>query len=706
MANLNLDESEERALPMAFSSDFAAGDRVGRVQPAHIVLGTAFLLLGLWWFAFEQARNDRQQSLKVAEVENRARVESFQQYVVRTLDVANMVLDRAIAVESNVVAKQYSARVYDRNTLAIPKSFSALTIQSAGSVLASDGKNEVLKLSDDEIAECRRRIQTEDLKACVSTPRPMKDAEVLVGISRPFDGGIATTWLKPREFTNFADRISFGNDDLISLIGLDGVTRARRTGDVFSSGESLAGKLVMQKQFADPDGTYIGPSSIDGIDRIFSHRRLSDYGIFVTSGRSLAGALRASHQRQIVLLIELSLASAAILFFSWFFLQNARRRRAQIAMLAHKNHQLLEAQRIAAIGDWDLDLATGAVHWSAALCDMYQRPRSRAISSLDDAAEYVSQPTAQEIARAIKRVAASGTREEYELEVTLPDGDCRTRHIVAVPTHDESGKIVGIHGTDQDVTEQRRLANLEAQLANRSRLDAMNVLAATLAHELNQPLAAAGNYLAAVRRFIQADTSEVPEECKTAVELAYRQIHEVGDIVRGARDLVSIGQLKLQPVQLTMIVRESLALMSGSDNVSRAEFVLKIEADLAVQASAPQLRQVIYNLLRNASDASHGSHDPRIVITSRMQDAEFVCISVTDFGTGFPAEVPDPFSALSTSKASGLGLGLAISRTIIEAHNGRIWVEPPDGPGSTISFTLRVAGTPGEQLTPGTRASV
>ena len=261
-----------------------------------IVLLTIVAVVALWSLVIQQLSLVRAQAVSTAVRQNEMRTEAFQQYVIRTLDVANLALNHTITTHAKVLSAASAKLIFlDDHTLDSP-AFAAITIQNGNRVVAST-RTTAPALPESEVLRAN--------KPTFTVNRPMwspEERKNLVSISRSFNhegrSGVASVWIEPRSFTDISDRQAFSANDLISLVGLDGITRARRTGNQLSSGEDLSGKLVMKMQALKPNGTYLGPSSIDQIPRYFTHRRLVGHPLFVTSGIAAADVLAATKKQE------------------------------------------------------------------------------------------------------------------------------------------------------------------------------------------------------------------------------------------------------------------------------------------------------------------------------------------------------------------------------------------------------------------------
>lgn len=248
----------------------------------------------------------------------------------------------------------------------------------------------------------------------------------------------------------------------------------------------------------------------------------------------------------------------------------------------------------------------------------------------------------------------------------------------------------------RDLTEQQRaemrMQEMQSELVHFSRLSAVGTMASALAHELNQPLTAVANYLEASRDLLESPDPETREILREALTEAARQAVRAGEIVRKLRSYVSRGEVDARPLRLSPLLADAIALSKLSRDLS--DIPIKLDHDEAadfVMGDPIQIQQVIINLLRNAIDALSGTPDARIMIRVSMADEPgFVAVRVCDNGPGLTPELRDNiFKPFATTKSQGMGLGLSICQTIVEAHGGAICaISPPEG-GACFQFTLR-----------------
>jgi two-component system sensor kinase FixL len=258
-----------------------------------------------------------------------------------------------------------------------------------------------------------------------------------------------------------------------------------------------------------------------------------------------------------------------------------------------------------------------------------------------------------------------------------------------------SGGRRSFTGFIRDLTErqetQQRLQELQAELIHMSRFTAMGEMASTLAHELNQPLTAVASYLNGCRRLLDGSAHVHALMLRDAIDRAADQAVRAGQIIRRLRQFVARGESERHVESLTKLIEEAsaLALVGVKETRVRVSFNFDPRASF-VLADKIQVQQVILNLIRNAIEAMQEVSRRELKIATAQRDDDMAEISVADTGPGIAAEIMSQlFQPFVTTKPHGMGVGLSISRTIIEAHGGRLWAEPgPDG-GTIFRLTLR-----------------
>jgi two-component system sensor kinase FixL len=269
----------------------------------------------------------------------------------------------------------------------------------------------------------------------------------------------------------------------------------------------------------------------------------------------------------------------------------------------------------------------------------------------------------------------------------------------------QSGGVPYFTGFVRDLTEhqqtQARLQELQSELVHVSRLSAMGEMASTLAHELNQPLAAISNYMKGSRRLLSASSDPNKAKIENALDRAAEQAIRAGQIIRRLRDFVARGETERRIESLSKLIEEAgaLGLTGAREQGVQLRFNLNPEYDL-VLVDRVQIQQVLVNLFRNALEAMANSSQRELIASNAMVADDTIEVAVSDTGHGFHDDVrPNLFQTFFTTKETGMGVGLSISRSIIEAHGGRMWAESNASGGATFRFTLPAASA--ESLTHG-----
>jgi two-component system sensor kinase FixL len=257
-----------------------------------------------------------------------------------------------------------------------------------------------------------------------------------------------------------------------------------------------------------------------------------------------------------------------------------------------------------------------------------------------------------------------------------------------------SGEAQFFTGFIRDLTERQqteaRLQELQSELVHVSRLTAMGEMASALAHELNQPLSAIANYMKGSQRLLAASADERAPQLRDAMNKAADQAERAGQIIRRLRDFVARGDSERRIEDIRKLIEEAsaLALVGAKDCGVRVRFDLVPGADF-VLADKVQIQQVLLNLIRNAIEAMEGCERRDLTIATAALPGNMIEISVTDTGAGIAPEIgAQLFQPFVTSKPQGMGVGLSISRTIVEAHGGAIATRPSPEGGTVFSFTL------------------
>jgi PAS domain S-box-containing protein len=372
------------------------------------------------------------------------------------------------------------------------------------------------------------------------------------------------------------------------------------------------------------------------------------------------------------------------------------RKRAEEA-LRRSEAYLTDAQRLTHIGSWACNIATREMrHSSEEHSRLYGFDPERGLPSFEEMVQRIHPEDRARVVEIAERANCVGRDFEAHFRVVLPDGTTKYMHGVGHPVFNPSGDVGEFVGILMDVTERRRadeererLRQVQADLAHLSRVTTMGELTASLAHEIKQPIAAAVTNAKTCLRWLGRDEPNVAEACEAASRLV-KDVTRAADIISRISLLFKKGALQRELVDVNELIREMIVLLRSEANRYSISIRTELAEDLPkVMADRVQLQQVFMNLMLNGIDAmKETTGGGELSIKSEASDAQLL-ISVSDTGVGLPPEKADQiFRAFFTTKDNGTGMGLPISRSIIESHGGRLWAPRAFGRGATFQFTL------------------
>jgi PAS domain S-box-containing protein len=379
------------------------------------------------------------------------------------------------------------------------------------------------------------------------------------------------------------------------------------------------------------------------------------------------------------------------------FNDTARRLQDLYATLRRSEAYLAEAQRLTHTGSWAWNLRTGELYWSHELHRIY---------GLDPQIKpswpwFFDQVHPEDRARVKEQARMESTEKDWavseiEFRAVLSDGTVKHLHAISYRVTDDSGETAEVIGTIVDVTqrkraeaERERLRQLEAGLAHTNRVSMMGEFAASLAHDIKQPITAAVTDARTSLRWLQRNPPKI-EEAREAVSRVVNGVNRAAEIINHLRSLYKKGApTEREVVDVNEVAWEMLDLLRSEANRHSISMHTELAADLPkTKADRVQLQQVFMNLMLNGIEAMKDTGG-ELSIKSEPTEHEQLLISIKDTGVGLPTEQLDQiFSAFFTTKSQGTGMGLSISRTIIESHGGRLWASANAGKGATFRFTL------------------
>ena len=357
---------------------------------------------------------------------------------------------------------------------------------------------------------------------------------------------------------------------------------------------------------------------------------------------------------------------------------------------------LAEAQRLTSIGSFSWLVATNEITWSEELYRIYEFDPGIKIT-LEIIRTRVHPEDLALYEKMVEQARNGADDFEWQYRLLMPDQSIKHMHAVAQAMRDPNGQLEYIAAV-RDVTARRlsdeALDKARSELAHVARVMSLGALTASIAHEVSQPLSGIITNASTCMRMLDAEPPNV-DGAKETAKRTIRDGRRAAEVITRLRALFSRKDVIIEPVDLNETTREVIALSRSELERNRVIVRPTLTDNLPlVKGDRVQLQQVILNLLRNASDAMSTVYNrPRMLLIRTEQCADAtVQLSVQDVGRGFGAESLNRiFEAFYTTKADGMGIGLAVSRSIIENHHGRLWATPNKGPGVTFSFSIPCA---------------
>jgi PAS domain S-box-containing protein len=374
-------------------------------------------------------------------------------------------------------------------------------------------------------------------------------------------------------------------------------------------------------------------------------------------------------------------------------------RKVAEAELQRAYRDLNEAQRLSSTGSFTNDYFGRTHLWSDELYRIFGFERTDALVDRDLILDRLHPDDRDWVAGAFSDAAHTGKDIDARFRILLPGGEVRHLHLIGHVTGWQEAHPV-IIGAVQDITEAKRaeiaLDRARAELEYAARVMSLGVLTASIAHEVNQPLSGIITNANTAQRMLSSDPPNL-DGARETLRRTIRDGYRASEVIARLRALFGKKDFAAGAVDLNDAAREVVAMTQ--DEMRRRRVVVALDfAEALPQAAGDrvQLQQVVLNLLMNASDALREVHERRREISLRtVREDDAVCVSVRDNGPGLaPDTLQRIFEPFFTTKESGMGIGLSVSRSIIERHQGRLWAMPNDGPGVTFAFSIPIEAPP------------
>jgi len=374
--------------------------------------------------------------------------------------------------------------------------------------------------------------------------------------------------------------------------------------------------------------------------------------------------------------------------------ESRERERAEESLRRSEGY-LAEAQRLTHTGSWVWQVAgRDAVHLSDEWYRVYGFDPKDGIPTSEQRLQRIHPEDRVKWQETIDRAVGEKSDYDVEFRILLPGAGVRYIHTVGHPVLDASGDLVQFVGSSTDITERKRaeesLRQAQADLARVNRVTTMGELTASLAHEVNQPIAAAVTNAKTCLRWLTRHDPDV-EEARAAAMRIVNDGTRAAEIIRRIRLLFQKGTPQQELVDVNEIIGEMIVLLRGEATRYSMSVRAELAADLPqVMGDRVQLQQVLMNLMMNSIDAMKNVDGTReLAIKSQRGEQEQVLVCVSDTGMGLPSEQADRiFDAFFTTKPHGTGMGLRICRSIVESHGGRLWANNNPPRGASFCFTL------------------
>jgi NO-binding membrane sensor protein with MHYT domain/signal transduction histidine kinase len=376
-------------------------------------------------------------------------------------------------------------------------------------------------------------------------------------------------------------------------------------------------------------------------------------------------------------------------------LRTSEREQHKIAQqLETERARLIEAQAVAKVGSWEIELPSLDLTWSEQTHHIFETDPSYFHPTRLGFVEHVHPQDRAKVDAAFEASLEEGAPSTVEYRVVMADGRVKVLEEHWKVFHDGQGRPTRLVGTCQDITERKRaeqeLQESQAALARVARIATIGELTASIAHEINQPLAAVATNASASLRWLAVHPPNL-DEARQAMASAMNEANRASGVIQKLRTMLKKVPPQPRPVDVNEIIRDVLALVHRELISGGITPRTELEPDLpTVLGDRVQLQQVMLNLIMNALDAMATVNDrPRMLLIKSARDAEGVVIEVHDSGKGLdPEQASRIFDSFFTTKPEGIGMGLSISRSIVEAHGGRLQGVPGSSAGAVFQVIL------------------
>lgn len=338
---------------------------------------------------------------------------------------------------------------------------------------------------------------------------------------------------------------------------------------------------------------------------------------------------------------------------------------------------------MASIGVWEYDLLKRELTWSDAVYDLFEVPCGQP-TTRSDAVQFYNTESLFEMEALRAQAIEICSSFSIDIEVTTSQGTLRWINLIA-DVEQENGIAIRIFGTKQDITERKRaqeqVKHLQSERIHTASRTAMGSIAATLAHELNQPLAAIVNYATGTAELLRS--APIPVRAANGLREIEVNALRAGDVMRRMRSMLEKGRGNSEPFDLTTVLKDAVAVACRPS--AKISFKLQFEHSGTMEADRVQTMQVAVNIIRNACEAMEGSQHRELSVKTH-DDGDFIVVTIADSGPGLPLNL-NIFEPVDSAKGGGMGIGLSVCRAIVESNGGKIWASRAAS-GARLHFKL------------------
>jgi PAS domain S-box-containing protein len=526
---------------------------------------------------------------------------------------------------------------------------------------------------------------------------------------------------------DFQHRVALRGEDEVAEVGRVLNDTARQLASLY---EALRGNEVRLRLTIDTIPAFVWSGVTDGSVDFINRRWLEfsgfpledalgwgwadavhpeDRGSFIEAWKAAVGSgaameyearvLRADRQYRWLLIRNVPLHDEEGKVIKWYGTSTDidDLKRAERA-LRRSEAYLAGAQKLTHTGTWASDASSRPLYWSEEVFQIFGFDPKHGFPPRDQLLQRVHPDDRDRFSHALQKTIDEKVDAEVEYRVGLPDGTIRHVQALAHPVVNADRAVVEVVGTIVDITERKRaeeererLGQLEADLAHINRVSMMGELAASIAHEVNQPLSGIVSNASASLRWLNGGAPDL-QEIREALGDIVRDGKRAGEVIARIRGLTRRAEAPVQKLDLNETIREVLEIVR--DEAKKNNVIIQtrfVDELFPVSGDRVQLQQVLLNLVMNGMEAmgSVGEGKRELLITTANDSDEQIAVSVKDSGIGLSPETAEKiFDPFYTTKASGMGMGLSISRSIIRRHGGRLWATANQGAGTTFHFTL------------------